>query len=210
MNCLFDFLIVYKKYVLYVVLFALFTIIGFFTISSKVSSNMAEDINLNDFETLNDNSIEEVPNLFIHIDGAVENPGIKEVSDGTRIFELIEIAGGLKEDADISRINLASKLKDEQKIIIPYKISEAENTIANTITKNTKENSTNKQTQFPININYATKEELIKLNGIGDSMAQKIIDYREENGYYDTIEDIKNVSGIGEAKFNRIKDDISV
>ena len=140
--------------------------------------------------------------IFVHIDGAVLNPGVKEVKEGTRIFELIELAGGALEEADTSRLNLASVLKDEQKVIVPYLITEEASDYSIKYQSNNSSNF--------ININYANLAELQKLSGIGASMAQKIIDYRNENGLFNSIEDIKNVSGIGEAKYNKIKDDITV
>ncbi len=121
--------------------------------------------------------------IYVHIDGAVQNPGIKEVKEGTRVFELLELAGGELEEADVSRLNLASVLKDEQKIIVPYKVSEEEN---GTI-QNLSYNSSVKSTSKIININYANAQELQTLQGIGRSMAQKIIDFRNENGLFNSI-----------------------
>jgi len=206
MNNFKDILFTYKKYVLCLVLLFVLAIYGFY--KSFPRENFIEDENVNsEFEIETEAEIINKKIIYVHIDGAVIIPGIKEVEEGTRIFELIEIAGGLAEDADISKINLASVLKDEQKIIVPYIVKEEviNNSSSNTTSaKSTKAN----KSQLPININYATFEEFQLLNGIGPSMAQKIIDYREENGFFNSIEDIKNVSGIGEAKFNKIKDDI--
>jgi len=206
MNNFKDILFAYKKYVLCLILLFVLAIYGFY--KSFPRENFIEDENVNsEFEIETEAEIINKKIIYVHIDGAVIIPGIKEVEEGTRIFELIEIAGGLAEDADISKINLASVLKDEQKIIVPYIVKEEviNNSSSNTTSaKSTKAN----KSQLPININYATFEEFQLLNGIGPSMAQKIIDYREENGFFNSIEDIKNVSGIGEAKFNKIKDDI--
>ena len=146
--------------------------------------------------------------IYVHIDGAILNPGIKEISEGTRLFELIELSGGELEDADLSRLNLSSILKDEQKIVIPYKVEEVIQETNNIVSKSNV--SSNNNSIFPININYANLSELQNLNGIGPAMATKIINYRDENGLFNSIEDIKNVSGIGEAKFNKIKDDITI
>ena len=121
--------------------------------------------------------------------------GIFEVEDGTRVYQIIEMAGGTTEDADISRINLAKIVVDEEKINVPAKVVLEES-----------EESNSKI----VNINSASVEKLSSLNGIGKSTAEKIVKYREENGYFNTIEDIMNVSGIGESKFNSIKDNIEV
>jgi len=155
---------------------------------------------------INNGQIEE-KTIFVHIDGAVQNPGIKEVKEGTRIFELIELSGGETENADISRLNLASVLKDEQKITVPYRITEEAQT-KNTSSPNYQLNQ-NTSAKI-ININYASVQDLQTLSGIGAAMAQKIISYRDENGLFNSIEEIKNVSGIGEAKFEKIKDNITI
>lgn len=97
-------------------------------------------------------------------------------------------------DADLERLNLAKVLVDEEKIVVPKKV----------ILEETKE-----EENSVVNINTADVEKLSTLTGIGKSTAEKIIKYREENGYFNSIEDIMNVSGIGENKFNSIKDDIT-
>ena len=175
------------KYIIYVGAFIVLTIIGIFSVPKN------EEIIINN-KSINSGDItskEDV--IYVHIIGAINEPGIKEVPKYTRLFELIELSGGTKENADISKLNLASILKDEQKIVIPEFIDESiQNNIVETKTNNTtisKSSSLNSQ----ININYASKEELINLPGIGTSMAQRIIDYRENVALFD-IEDIKNVS----------------
>ena len=124
----------------------------------------------------------------------MKQPGLIKVKYGTRIYELIEQAGGETENADLSRVNLASIVNDEQKVVIPDKIVQTEENEEDTI----------------ININTASKEKLMKLDGVGEGTAKKIIQYRQENGYFNTIEELKNVPGIGESKFNRLKDAITI
>ena len=141
--------------------------------------------------------------IFVHIEGAVNSPGLKEVFKGTRVFEVIALASGECIDADLSKINLASIVKDEQKIYVPYKMSQLPESVQGT------DVSVSGYSEF-ININTATSEELQQLDGIGPSMAKKILDYREDVGYFSAIEDIKNVSGIGESKYNKIKDNITI
>ena len=136
-----------------------------------------------------------LPKICAYVVGEVNSPGIFEVEDGTRVYQIIEMAGGTTEDADISRINLAKIVVDEEKINVPAKVVLEEG-----------EESNSKM----VNINSASVEKLLSLNGIGKSTAEKIVKYREENGYFNTIEDIMNVSGIGESKFNSIKDNIEV
>lgn len=141
-------------------------------------------------------------NIFVHISGAVNNEGVIELENNSRIKDAIENAGGLKENADISNINLASILEDGVKIYIPT-IEENEEEVNNA------KNECNYNDNY-ININTATQTELESLPGIGPSTALKIINYRKENGKFSNIEDIKKVSGIGESKFNSIKDLIKV
>lgn len=147
--------------------------------------------------------------IYVHIEGAVNHPGIKEVPVKTRLFELIETAGGELAEADLTKVNLASVLKDEQKVYVPYKVDRIKEENSSVLNYNEMNNVVNHDIEL-ININIANIEELQKLDGIGHSMARKIVDYRELNGYFGSIEEIKNVSGIGESKFNKIKSNITI
>ena len=172
-----------------------------------VSENVAKEKSLN---TTEENEV------IIHITGSVKNPGIVRLKEGSRIEDAIEAAGGLTENADISKVNLAYVVDDGTKIKIPSSQEEdigdeeiidsgsGENII---IEKNT--TSSNKSSQT-ININKATETELQTLTGIGASLASRIIEYRSQTGKFGSIEEIKNVNGIGDSKFENIKDLISV
>ena len=120
----------------------------------------------------------------------------------------MKIAGGLKEEADLKQINLAYVLEDGMKINIPSKNESRNEASNNTENYTTKENlnSSNNAKTSKVNINSATQTELETLPGIGPSTALKIINYRKEKGKFNKIEDIKNVNGIGESKFNKIKE----
>jgi len=147
--------------------------------------------------------------IVVHVAGAVKNPGVYTLEEGQRVKDAIEVAGGPLPEADLLRLNLAQKLQDEDKLYVP-KIGETpeqpeqENisygATVGIVTKN----------DGKININTADETELIKLPGIGPATAQKIIDYRKTNGSFKSIEEIKNVSGIGDKKFEQIKDKIKV
>lgn len=141
--------------------------------------------------------------IGVYISGEVKNTGVYYLKKGSRITDLINICGGLTEEADVSKINPAQKLNDSDKIIIPKK---EENLNTESI-EDTNESDINVQEK--ININTATKDELTSLNGIGEATANKIINYRNKNKFRE-IEDIMNVPGIGEAKFSNIKDYICV
>ncbi len=161
-----------------------------------------------------DASIEEdkdAKQIIVHITGCIRKQGVVEIDEGSRIIDVIEAAGGVTEEADITKVNLAYIVKDAQKIYIPsiYDKQDIEyitsNNGENVIIENKYEGESNM-----VNINTATQTELEKLSGIGPSTALKIISYREENGKFKSIEEIKEVPGIGDAKFNSIKDMIEV
>lgn len=158
---------------------------------------------------------EEEEIIIVHIAGEVKKPGIVKIKEGARIADIIEEAGGLTEKANIININLAYIIEDGQKITIPSKEQKVEVEQEGYIqTENgvgiiDEEQGGSNKNQL-VNINKATKEELQTLQGIGESTADKIITYRKENGNFKQIEDIKNVPGIGDAKYENIKDKISV
>ncbi len=144
--------------------------------------------------------------IIVYITGEVQNEGVIELEYGSRISDAIEKAGGLKETANIKEVNLAYELEDGQKIYIPN-INETETQIINEGSEGVVENEKEDKV---ININKATTEELQNLEGIGVTLAQNIIEYRSQNGKFNNIEEIKNVPGIGENKFNNIKENIKV
>lgn len=150
--------------------------------------------------------------VIVHITGAVKTPGIVKLPEGARIEDAIDKAGGLTEDADISDVNLAYVLEDGIKIKIPT-ISEEKNEeiIINSIGEGIveKEISNNSENKI-ININKANETDLQTLPGIGASLAGRIVEYRNSNGKFNEIEDIKNVSGIGDSKYENIKNLICV
>ena len=166
------------------------------------------------------NTVEEVEEemIIVHVSGEVKEPGIVKLKEGERIADAIEKAGGATDDADLSKLNLAYVLEDGVKVRIPKKNEEenageyvSEESGEEVIQEGSVEAEENTQTTSKVvNINKANQEELMTLPGIGESTAQKIIDYRKENGNFQTIEDIKNVSGIGDSKFNQIKSLIKV
>jgi len=157
--------------------------------------------------------------MAIHVTGEVKNPGVVKVKQGSRIEDIIEEAGGLTENADITNVNLAFEVEDGMKIRIPSNDEDNENEgniIEHYITQDSgkgvivSEDKSSENLSLVININTANETELEQLPGIGASIAGKIIDYRNKNGKFKAIEDIKNVTGIGETKFEKIKDLIKV
>ena len=167
-------------------------------------------------------------NIVIYITGAVKKEGIYEIKENSRISDAIEAAGGLLENANIKDINLAYIIEDGVKIYIPtneevnkkeikvnikqentYVSKESEGIKTNTSYIENSKSSTNNKNE-KLNINTATQTELETLPGIGPSTALKIINYRKENGKFNSVDDIKKVSGIGDSKFDKIKDFIKV
>lgn len=159
---------------------------------------------------------EEVGNIVVHITGAVKNKGILRLPEGSRISDAIEAAGGETKEADLDSINLAYTLEDGQKIYIPSQEDKENNeqkqyiTTESGDTTNIKENSKIEGENEKVNINTANQSELETLPGIGPSLASRIIEYREQNGKFNTIEELKNVKGIGDAKFEDLKNSATI
>lgn len=173
-----------------------------YVLSDDTEENIIWDHNEN-------NMIEqsEAGKIVVHIEGEVEKPGVYELKKDSRVYDAIDAAGGLLKDADRRRINLAKKITDEEYIYIANKneenieITYRENLLMPTdVIENTN----------LININRANIMELKELPGIGDVLAGRIIEYRDEKGGFKSIEEIKNVSGIGDKRFSDIKDKVTI
>lgn len=190
-----------KKRLAFIVLIYV-ALFGIFYITKSNSENSPKYQFANTLDEQNEyipleeeNNISESEEIFIHISGEINYPGLIKLNKGQRLYEAIEIAGGMTENADINQINLSVVLNDQDKVYIP----------------SIDENVSFIQSDMPeiININTATKDQLMTLNGVGDKTADSIIEYREENRF-NKIEDLLNVPGIGEQKFNQIKDKINI
>lgn len=150
---------------------------------------------------------EEPTSVFVHVTGCVKNPGLYELEEGARVKEAIDAAGGFGDTAATDSINLARVLTDGEQIVVVDKSAQTNaqgsGEISAPSTSSTEDASSGK-----ISINTATKEELMELDGVGEVTAEKIIAYREENDGFKKIEDLMNVSGIGEKKFAAVRDSI--
>ena len=155
---------------------------------------------------------EDTHEILVHISGQVKSEMVVTLPEGSRIKDAVDAAGGLKKEADLTNINLAYILEDGEKIYIPKKGEEIEDSITSSKSVETSSSITSSvaSKSSKININKATQSELESIPGIGPSTALKIINYREENGKFSSIEDIKNVSGIGEVKYSKMKDYITI
>ena len=180
------------------------------------SISVEEGYNTDNMLVLENTSIKEDTEdiIAVHITGEIKKPGVVKLKEGSRIEDIIKAAGGLTENADITNVNLAYVVEDGVKIRIPSvkdETTEDENYIMEGSGKGviiSDENQGN--SNGLININTATQVELEELPGVGASISSRIVDYRSKNGKFKTIEDIKNVTGIGESKFEKIKDFIKV
>ncbi|MFQ5398458.1 MAG: helix-hairpin-helix domain-containing protein [Anaerolineae bacterium] len=152
--------------------------------------------------------------IHVYVNGQVTHPAVYELPPGSDVERAIAAAGGFLADANTAVVNLALPLKNGAQVYVPALAEDA--ATPETVvtlpdqTVSTGERATHSNSEDMININTATAEELDTLPGIGPSTAQKILDYRDENGPFAAIEDIMKVSGIGEAKFNKIKDLITI
>ena len=152
-----------------------------------------------DTEVVNaENGQENAAEIYVHITGAVNNPGVIKLAQGSRLIDAIEKLGGLAENADTDSVNLASVLEDEDKIHI-YTKDETAETGAVSVSGTGR-----------VNINTASLEDLKTLPGIGDAIGKSIIDYREKNGAFRSLEDLKEVDRIGDKVFEKLKDSITL
>lgn len=174
--------------------------------------------------------------IYCDIKGNVNNPGVYEIKENYTIQDVIDDAGGLKENSYTDNINLSKKVIDEMVIYIfnkneieiikelnnckckpIYKYTECEEIITTSIPSNIEKESTSITTTIPItttlsliNINTCTKEDLLNIKGLGEVKAKAIVEYREQNGLFNSLEDIKKVNGIGETLFEKIKEYITI
>lgn len=184
-----------KKYWFFIVMIVGLFIIFF--VLPQSDGDTAEFIAISDIEDEASQDVSSIENssVIVDIKGEVHTPGVYEVDPDSRINDVIKLAGGFTVEADQLYVNLAQKVQDEMTIIVP---------------KQGADDRTGQSDSTKVRINYATESEIKTLNGIGPSKAQAIIQYREENGFFKTIEDLLNVSGIGESTLDNIRNDIQI
>lgn len=159
--------------------------------------NNSNSVKIENSEASADNAI--TSQIQVHVAGEVNKPGVYKLDEGSRIMDAVNAAGGFTDKADKNSLNLAKVLEDGEQIMINSTDSASQNTTQGSANNNGK-----------ININTADLSQLQTLNGVGPSTAQKIIDYRNANGKFKAIEDIKKVSGIGDKTYEKFKDQICV
>ncbi|GLO66639.1 helix-hairpin-helix domain-containing protein [Oceanobacillus kimchii] len=178
----------------------------FFIVFTKKQDSSAElPIETHDTDELFQDNLNSVStkdkeqSFVVDVKGAVQNPGVYTVKQNDRIHDVIELAGGFSVDADQSQVNLAQLVQDEMIIAVPKQGDQDTNISADMDKANEK-----------IRINYASVQEIEQLPGIGPSKAEAIFQYREENGLFRELEDLLNISGIGEKTVESLKDYIQI
>ena len=216
-----------KQKIIFFILLSIMISVIFYYIYSIIYSNNNFSYNLsninyiendlvenNNLDIISENDISQDINndkIIVYVCGAVKESKVVSLKENSRICDAIDAVGGLTKEADLTNINLAYILEDGEKIYIPKKEEEI-----NTINNLNKESSSytsyssSELLNNKININKATQTELEAIPGIGPSTALKIINYRKENGKFTSLEDIKNVSGIGDSKYKKIKNYICI
>ena len=190
-------------------------ILGDFYILKSKKATVISDVNIT-----NNKKSNYISSVNVDIKGYVKKPGVYEVSDGMTVNDVIKLAGGLKKNASTDNINLSKKVFDQMVIIVYSKKTNKDKSYSSDLANDalikneesaliTNMDSTTQNTSKLVNINTATIDELLNITGIGQSKADAIISYRN-NSHFNSIEDIKNVSGIGDALFEKIKDSITV
>ena len=163
---------------------------------------------------LNEGAPEAEAFIYVHVCGQVKEPGVYPLKEGSRLYEAIEMAGGVTEKGVCDALNLAAVLEDGMRIMVPDKEQAAEWTQEGKSLADspgvTAKGTPDQGAAGKVNLNRASVQELMTLSGIGQSRAEAIVRYREEIGSFQTIEDVMKVSGIKENAFNKIKDNITV
>lgn len=135
--------------------------------------------------------------VWVHVTGAVVSPGLYELQNGDRVADAIETAGGALPEADLSRVNLAAKVADGQQVLVPAQGAAAAA-------------GGGGEGTGPVSLNSATLDELTRLDGVGPKTAQKIIEYREAHGGFRSVEELMEVPGIGPAKFEQLRGQVTL
>jgi competence protein ComEA len=155
------------------------------------------------------------PEIVVHVMGAVKSPGVYHLSTDARVHEAIEKAGGKTDQADLHSLNLAAKMRDGEQIYVPeiHQVPDVGQTIPTSSSSAAPPQPSVRRSASSngsrININTATFQELQTLRGIGPTMAQRIIEYRQTSGRFATVDDLTNVKGVGEKTLEKIRDSIT-
>ncbi len=199
----------------------------FFIYNKSAKNSYNEVVSLNEFIHDDKNQDEIIENnfylseednikktIFVEVKGEVLNPNVYKMEEGSIVYDLILMAGGITDKGSLDDINQAREIKNGECIIVrsidDVGVLDKQDFVDSRFNETSYRHSGSDNNSFLININTASKEELKTLNGIGDVLADSIIEYREENGVFESIDDIKNVSRIGSKTFEKFRDKITV
>jgi len=189
-----------RKKIIFIVILGILIVIGsFYSFWQKTAVSESTSSG----EVLAKGAEEKAREMIVYISGAVNKPGVFKVFHNARVIDLVTMAGGLTQDADVSKINMALLVKDGMHIHV----------VAKPVVQSGGElfvNASKVKVNSKININTADKNELDTLPGVGPSLAERILEYRQTNGSFSDIEDLKKVTGIGPSKFEKIKDKVTL
>lgn len=146
--------------------------------------------------------VEPLRKVTVYVSGEVKKPGLVTLDEDKRVADAVNAAGGVIETADVDHINMAAHLEDGMQVRVPMRLRDAGEKGATA--------SPGRQADGKINLNTATEKELQELPGIGPAMSARIVEYRESNGAFQSIDDIKKVRGIGASKFEKLKDRVTL
>lgn len=172
--------------------------------SPQAEPILVEDVNKDSTEEISDESDEVSQDIVVYVCGQVVNPGVYTLSEGSRLYEAVNLAGGLKKKANPTAINMAAVILDGDKIYIPSKSEET------SVTSAPVDSSISDNNLSLVNINTASRAQLESLTGIGPAKASAIVDYRQNNGFFQKKEDLMKVSGIGQGTYDQIKEEITL
>jgi competence protein ComEA len=191
-----------KNKLLFIVMLAILIVAGSFynfwqksSVHESVASNevVAKTISVSE---------EKNSEIYVYISGAVHKPGVFKTLPNARVFDIVAMAGGLTPEADVSKINMAQSIKDGMHIHVIETAAAQSNSTTTNFNKIKTDNK--------VNINSAEKSELDALPGVGPALAERIIEYRQTNGSFGDIDELKKVPGIGLSKFEKLKDKITI
>lgn len=193
-----------EKYGLVIFIVVIITAVSYFYYSSNKKNSIPVISKESNISDAGNESSKNKNEISVYICGEVNKPGVYSLQQEDRLIKLIQLAGGFTEKADMEAVNLAEKLEDEAFIKVPSFTVDSNGQITSS------SNISSPQTGGRININTASLEQLESLPRIGEALAQRIIDYRESNGRFKDINELNNVSGIGDKIFEGLKDKITV
>ncbi len=165
---------------------------------------VTENLAVTEAPNTDKDGIKEAKYIYIDIKGSVRSPGVYELPLDARVQDAVKIAGGLTDEADIAKLNLAEKLKDEMSIYVYRKGEQGSET------NTTNSGQTNASTDGKVNLNTASASDLQQIPGIGESKATAIIEFREKEGLFQTMKDLQKVTGIGEKTVEKLKEYLDV